>query len=260
MTGTLKRYSLYPVLPIGLLLVWYLLTINAKPYGEIPIPGQVVAAAKDLIATGTLFTALLTSIGRVLIGFVFASIVAVIVGLAMGYRRIMEEIADPLIESVRPIAPIALVPLAVLWFGTGTQAAIFIVAYAAFFPMVLNAAAGVRDVDVSLVRAARTMGANELTILRQVILPAAMPHLLVGARLAMGAAWTSVVAAELAVGAKSGAGSTGGIGQLMFSYYLYQPDPNPIVVCMVGVGVVGLAINFVMVWLGRMLMPWKTDA
>jgi ABC-type nitrate/sulfonate/bicarbonate transport system permease component len=148
-------------------------------------------------------------------------------------------------------------PLAILWFGTGTPAAAFIVGYAAFFPMIVNTIHGVKSVDPQLVRAARTLGVDRLTILRTVVLPGALPYIFVGARLALGVAWTSIIAAELAVGAKAGGGGTGGIGQMMFVFYAYSVDLNGIIVCMISVGLVALVIDRGLRRLEQWMLPWK---
>jgi ABC-type nitrate/sulfonate/bicarbonate transport system permease component len=175
----------------------------------------------------------------------------------MGTFRTVERALDPLVESFRPIAPIALLPLAILWFGTGTPAAVFIVGYAAFFPMIINTVHGVMSVDQQLIRAARTLGVSRLTILLRVVLPGALPYLFVGARLALGVAWTSIIAAELAVGAKAGGGATGGIGQMMFVFYAYSVDLSGIIVCMISVGLIALIMDRGSRRLERWMLPWK---
>jgi ABC-type nitrate/sulfonate/bicarbonate transport system permease component len=175
----------------------------------------------------------------------------------MGTYRAVERSLDPLIESFRPIAPIALLPLAILWFGTGTPAAVFIVGYAAFFPMIVNTVHGIAGIDQQLIRAARTLGVGRATILLRIVLPGALPYLFVGARLALGVAWTSIIAAELAVGAKAGGGATGGIGQMMFVFYAYSVDLSGIIICMICVGVVALLMDRGIRGLERWMLPWK---
>jgi len=147
----------------------------------------------------------------------------------------------------------------VLWFGIGEASKIFFIAYAAFFPIIVNTIHGVRSVDASLARAALTMGVRRATILRTVILPGALPQIFTGARLGMGVAWTSIIAAELAVGAKAGSGGSGGIGQMMFVFYAYSVELNSIVVCMISVGLIALAIDRGLLWLQRRSMPWIED-
>jgi ABC-type nitrate/sulfonate/bicarbonate transport system permease component len=245
------------VLPVGLLVLWQLVVMFGTPSRRAPMPTHVVEAAWALIGSGDLPLALIQSFGRVLAGFAWAAALALVLGALMGTYRAVDRSLDPLVESFRSIAPIALLPLAILWFGTGTPAAAFIVGYAAFFPMIVNTIHGVKSVDPQLIRAARTLGVDRLTILRTVVLPGALPYIFVGARLALGVAWTSIIAAELAVGAKAGGGGTGGIGQMMFVFYAYSVDLNGIIVCMISVGVVALAIDRGLRRLEQWMLPWK---
>lgn len=243
--------------PVGILVIWQVFAIIAAPGGRAPVPSSIAATAWDLIRSGDLPLALLQSLGRVFLGFAWAVGLALVVGALMGTFRTVERALDPLVESFRPIAPIALLPLAILWFGTGTPAAVFIVGYAAFFPMIINTVHGVMSVDQQLIRAARTLGVSRLTILLRVVLPGALPYLFVGARLALGVAWTSIIAAELAVGAKAGGGATGGIGQMMFVFYAYSVDLSGIIVCMISVGLIALIMDRGSRRLERWMLPWK---
>jgi ABC-type nitrate/sulfonate/bicarbonate transport system permease component len=245
------------ILPVVLLVIWQLTVTLGAPSPRAPMPTLVAAAAWRLVVSGEIPLALLQSLGRVLAGFAWAAGLALVLGALMGTYRAVDRSIDPLVESFRPIAPIALLPLAILWFGTGTPAAAFIVGYAAFFPMIVNTVHGVKSVDPQLIRAARTLGVDRLTILRTVVVPGALPYIFVGARLALGVAWTSIIAAELAVGAKAGGGSTGGIGQMMFVFYAYSVDLNGIIVCMVAVGIVALVIDRGLRRLEHWMLPWK---
>ena len=245
------------ILPVVLLVIWQLTVTLGAPSPRAPMPTLVAAAAWRLVVSGEIPLALLQSLGRVLAGFAWAAGLALVLGALMGTYRAVDRSIDPLVESFRPIAPIALLPLAILWFGTGTPAAAFIVGYAAFFPMIVNTVHGVKSIDPQLIRAARTLGVDRLTILRTVVVPGALPYIFVGARLALGVAWTSIIAAELAVGAKAGGGSTGGIGQMMFVFYAYSVDLNGIIVCMVAVGIVALVIDRGLRRLEHWMLPWK---
>jgi len=244
------------LLPCVLLIVWQLWGIAQPAQSAAPVPTHVFESARQLIASGDLPLAIFQSIQRVLLGFLIAAIVAISIGLLMGHFRFADRNLDPIVESFRPVAPIALLPLAILWFGTGTPAAVFIVAYAAFFPLIINTIFGVKQVDGLVIQAARTMGVGRFRILQTVIIPSALPSIFVGARLAMGIAWTSIVAAEMAVGAKSGGGGTGGIGQMMFIFYAYSVKLDGIVVCMIAVGIVALLIDLCFRILQRKVMPW----
>ena len=233
-------------LPLALLALWYAWTL-AFPQPRTPTPLKVARAAVELIASGGLPLGIAQSLGRVFAGFAIAALIGVPLGLTMGAMRSVERNVDPLIESFRPIAAIAILPLAILWFGTGTGAAVMIVVYAAFFPIVVNTVGGVKRVDATLVRAAATMGVGRATIMRTVILPGALPSI---------GAWTAIVAAELAVGAKAGGGGSGGIGQMMFVFYAYSVELNRIVVCMIAVGLVAFALDRALRALLAWRMPW----
>jgi ABC-type nitrate/sulfonate/bicarbonate transport system permease component len=241
-------------LPLALLLLWEAaVTLSGSP--RAPKPSTVAVKAAEMLADGTLLAALATSLGRVFGGFALATALAVPLGLLMGTVRAVERNLDPLVESFRPIAAIAILPLVILWIGTGNLAAVAIVAYAAFFPILVNTVSGVKRVDPSLIRAARTMGVPAFTRMRTVVLPAPLPSVLVGMRIGLGIAWTAIIAAELAVGAK--AGSSGGIGQMMFVFYAYSIQLSGIVVCMVAVGIVAMFLDRSLRALLARAFPWS---
>ena len=252
-TGVLRAL----LLPAVLVVVWQLWAFTLPPDTRAPAPAKVVTTFIELVANGGLPMATIQSLGRVLVGFACALVLGVLLGVLMGSSPALRRNLDPIVESFRPIAPMALLPIAILWLGTGTPTAFAIVTYAAFFPLLLNTVHGVSRVDRKLVQAARTMGIPKARILAMVVLPGALPSILLGARLAMGVAWTAIIAAELAVGAKSGGGGSGGIGQMMFVFYSYSIDLNAIVVCMIVVGVVALLIDRLFRIAETRLLPWK---
>jgi ABC-type nitrate/sulfonate/bicarbonate transport system permease component len=244
-------------LPLALLVVWQALGA-ASTNPRMPVPAHIVRAAFELIESGDLPLAIAQSLGRVFAGFAIAALIAIPLGLAMGASRPIERNVDPLIESFRPIAAIAILPLAILWLGTGTPAAVLIVAYAAFFPIIVNAIAGAKRINPTLLRAASTMGLSRLAIMRTVVVPGALPSIGVGLRIGMGVAWTAIVAAELAVGAKAGGGGSGGIGAMMFIFYAYSIELNRIIVCMIAVGLVAFVLDRGLRIAMRWMMPWST--
>jgi ABC-type nitrate/sulfonate/bicarbonate transport system permease component len=138
-------------------------------------------------------------------GFLIAVTVGVALGAAMARIRLFNEVIDPLVELVRPISPLALFPLAILWFGIGDASKIFIIALAASFPVILNTYAGVRAIDANLFRASRSLGASEFEIFRGIVLPGSLPHIFTGVRLAWGISLIVIIAAEM-VGATAGLG------------------------------------------------------
>ena len=244
-------------LPLLLLAAWQAWATTQPDITRAPSPVQVAATFVRLTASGDLPVSLLQSLGRVLGGFAAALVLGIALGIAMGTSRTVRAAVEPIVESFRPVAPMAVLPIAILWFGTGTPAALSIVGYAAFFPLLLNTVHGVSQVDRKLLQAARTMGVPRLRILRKVVLPASLSSILLGARLALGVAWTAIIAAELAVGAKSGGGGSGGIGAMMFVFYAYSIDLNGIVACMIVIGLVALAIDRLFRGLERRLTPWR---
>ena len=253
----LSSLALSMTLPVVLVVLWQAWALTLPAGSPAPAPLKVLESMGELLLGGSLLSATAQSLGRVLLGFAVASVLGIALGLLMGSSPALRENLDPIVESFRPIAPMAILPIAILWLGTGTPTALAIVAYASFFPVLVNTVHGVSRVDRKLVLAARTMGMSRWTILTRVVLPGAMPAILLGTRLAMGVAWTAIIAAELAVGSKSGGGSSGGIGQMMFVFYAYNIDLNAIVVCMTVVGVVALLIDRLFRTAERHLIPWR---
>ena len=253
-----RRIGMGLILPLLLLVAWQVLGTMAQG-PRMPLPTKIVAAAVTMIASGDLPQAILQSLGRVFTGFMVAAAIAIPLGLAMGNSRAVERNVDPVVETFRPIAAIAILPLAILWFGTGTAAAVMIVAYAAFFPLIVNTVAGAKSVNPTLLQAAATMGLSRLTTIRTVVVPAALPSIFVGLRIALAVGWTAIIAAELAVGAKAGGGGSGGIGQMMFVFYAYSIELNRIIVCMIAVGVVALILDRLLRVAMRAMMPWASS-
>jgi ABC-type nitrate/sulfonate/bicarbonate transport system permease component len=243
---------------LGLLLVlWQVIVWKGFPPGLVPSPVGIVLAGQSHIADRTLLTALSSSFGRVLAGFSIAFVMGVPLGLAMGLVPPIARAVAPFLDALRAIAPIAWIPIAVLWLGVTSNAAIMIVTYAAVLPLALSAYQGVRLLDHRLLQAARALGAGPRLRLVAVVLPGSIPILITACRLSMGFAWGSIVAAELAVGVKVGAGSGGqGIGQMMAETLFIARDVNTLALCMLCVGLVSLAIDFLTRALGRVLSPW----
>lgn len=250
MTRLMRRL----VVPVVLVIAWQVLA-DAFGSPRAPRPTTLFPSAAALIGSGELSAGLATSLIRVFSGFIIAAAIAIPLGIVMGSVRAVERNVDPLVETFRPIAAIAILPLVILWLGTGDIAAIVIVAYAAFFAILINTIAGVHRIEPSLMRAAQTMGVPSWTRMRVVMLPAALPSILVGMRIGLGIAWTAIIAAELAVGAKAGA--NGGIGQMMFVFYAYRVELNGIVVCMIAVGLVALLLDAILRQLLHAAVPWS---
>ncbi|HVL57613.1 MAG TPA: ABC transporter permease [Burkholderiaceae bacterium] len=257
-SGRSALRSLRPfVVPLALLALWQALApVEGTTTGIAPTPTGVLRGFWELTVSGELPRSILESLIRIASGFSIAFSAAVALGVMVGLWKPAEYLIDPLVETFRPIAPIAWIPLAILWFGTGTYSAMFIVGYAVFFPVFVNTVAGLRSIDQRLIDAARTLGAGRLLLVRDVVLPGALPSIVLGARIGMGVGWAAIIAAEMTVGSKSGGGASGGIGQMMFIFLSYSLELRYIIVGMITVGIIALLIDRGFRRLERMLTPW----
>ena len=189
------------------------------------------------------------SVYRVLSGVCYGAIVGVPLGFAMGLSSIGRGLFDPVVEFMRPIPPLALIPLIILWFGIDEFAKIFLLFLASLFIMTIAARAGVSSVRISKVHAAYSLGASRFQILRHVILPNALPEIFTGLRTSMGVCWGTVVAAEL-VAADRGLGS-----MIMIAKNFLQTDT--VVIGIILIGIIGYIIELIMRRLEQWLIPWK---
>jgi NitT/TauT family transport system permease protein len=188
------------------------------------------------------------SLYRVLSGFAIGAGLALPLGLVMGADKRIRAMFDPVVEFLRPIPPIAWIPLSILWFGLGDPPAIFLISIGAFFPVLLNTIAGVRNVDAIYIRAARNLGAKRFTLFRRIILPAATPYILTGARIGMGTAFIVVIVAEqIAVNS--------GLGYRITEAreYLWS---DKVIAGMITIGMLGLGLDVLMSRLNGWLLRW----
>lgn len=215
---------------------------------QLPTPGRVASALTDLMLSGELFEHMGVSVARLAIALIVAPLLAVPLGFFMGLNATANAYLDPLVELLRPISGIAWIPLGLFIFGIGDALPVFIMVYVAFFPLLLNTIAGVRNVDRKLVDAARTMGIGPAALLWKVIVPAALPTVMVGFRLAFAGAWAAIIAAEL-IGSPSGFGfAIEWYRQLLMSPKVYG--------FIALIGVIGYACDVGLRTLQRRLTPW----
>jgi ABC-type nitrate/sulfonate/bicarbonate transport system permease component len=258
MSETQLRWLPLPVFGT-LLLLWELTVRQSGQLALYPYPLGIIEAAVRTIGDGSLLAATAGSLYRVLLGFAIGGGLGIPLGLLMGSLQPVNRAMSPIIDSLRSIAPIAWIPMALLWLGIRGNAALFIVAYAAFFPFVVNTVQAVRLIDRKLVDIARALGAGRALILRSIILPGSLPIILTGARISLAFAWGSIIAAELAMGIKVSAGGSAavGLGQLMVSTLYIRRDVNGLVLYMIVIGVTSLIIDLAMRRLQRNLTPWR---
>jgi ABC-type nitrate/sulfonate/bicarbonate transport system permease component len=192
---------------VVILIAWQMVIAIFRPHVSL-LPPPLLAAHElwALLATGELAVHTSTSLGRVFSAWSITAAIAIPLGLAMGWSRRIERIVDPLVEIFRPISPLAWIPLAILWFGIGEAGKVFVVCVATLFPTLLSTIAGVKGIDPVLVHAGQVLGCTDrLSLFRKVILPAALPSIVVGLRISFGTGWAAIIAAEL-VAARSGLG------------------------------------------------------
>jgi len=214
----------------------------------LPAPTAIFAAAWELLSSGELLSHTRDSLKREMVAFLWASM-SIPIGIAMGWWRSVEQQLDPLMEMLRPIPPLAWIPLSILWFGIGDAQNQFIIFLGIFFPILLNTISGVKGIELNLIRAARCLGASEGDILWRIVVKAAMPQIVTGIRVGLGVGWMALVAAEL-VGANSGLG-------FLINDARTVLRTDFIIVGMATIGLVGLLIDQAIRELGRRLLPWS---
>ena len=214
----------------------------------LPPPSQVARKWWDYLVTGELPRDAVATLLRVFVGFAIGAGLALPLGLWMGARNRVYELFNPIVQLLRPIPPIAFIPLAILWFGLGNPPAFFLISLGAFFPVLMNTIAGVRTVDAIYVRAAQNLGAAARTLFWRVLLPGAMPSILSGMRVGIGVAFIVVIVAEM-IAVNSGLGY-----RILEAREYFWSDK--ILAGMISIGVIGLAIDTVMARINHRLLRW----
>ena len=246
--AALRRLGVYLRTMAVFMIAWQVASLWVGRPILLPSPLEVGSSLVALTLSGEVLSNLLTSIRRLAMSFVLACAVAVPLGFAMGLSRTVRQVVDPTIEILRPISGIAWIPLGMFIFGVGDALPTAIMFYGAFFPIVINTMAGVRTVNRALIDASRTLGVPTAVILRHVVLPAALPDILVGMRLGAGAGWMAMVAAEL-IGAPSG------LGFAVEWYRELLMTPSVLAFVFV-IGFLGYLFDLVLRALHRRLTPW----
>lgn len=233
-----------------LLAVWWVTVIQTRSV-IFPTPWQVVTGTVELVQDGTLWMHIGSSLMRVATGFLLAVLIAVPLGLWMGWVQGAFITLNPLFQILRPISPIAWIPIAILWFGVGNASPIFLIFISSVFPMIVQTTVGVHTIERRYLRAAENFGVSRATLFRQVVIPAVLPQILIGMRIGLGVAWLVVVAAEM-IALRSGLG------------YLIMDSRNAgnrydlVVAGMIIIGLIGLMLDGGMRLLeGHRLVRWR---
>lgn len=226
------------VLMALLVAVWWVVVVQTDSL-IFPTPHQVVTGTLELAADGTLWEHIGASLMRVGIGFAVAVLVAVPMGLWMGRVDVVYRTLNPLFQIMRPISPIAWIPLAILWFGVGDVSPIFLIFIAAVFPMIVQTASGVHTIERRYLHAAENFGVSRSTLFRQVIVPAVLPEIVVGMRIGLGVAWLVVVAAEMIA-------LHSGLGYLIIDSRNAGNRYDLVIAAMIIIGLIGLMLDGLM--------------
>jgi ABC-type nitrate/sulfonate/bicarbonate transport system permease component len=257
-TGQLRLTLLRSVSIVLFFVVWTAFSFANARYLKLfnvalmPSPLDVLRTGVALVQSGELQNDILASMSRVLQGFAIAALAGVALGMAVGRSRLLENLVDPMLELLRPIPPLAFLPMMVLWFGIGEASKIAFIAYAAFFPIFTTTLEGIKYVDPLLLRAAASLGAGQRDLFRYVVLPAAMPNIITGLRLGFALSFFVIVAAEF-IAADSGLGYL--INDARTFFLVSQMLLGAAVI-----GMIGFAVNRLLRLLEARLLRWRKSA
>lgn len=226
----------WPLLAASLFLALWYFSVNISHSTVFPSPLDVQRGVAQLVRKGLLWGYIGDSLRRVAVGYLTAAVLAIPIGLLLGWYPAAGAVVNPAIQMVRPISPIAWIPVSIVWFGIGDTAAVFLIFIASFFPITVAAMNGVRNVPSMYRRGGRNFGLSPFQILAKVVFPAALPQIIVGLRIALGIAWLVVVAAEMIA-------VDSGLGYLVIDSRNAGKRYDLVVAAMLMIGLIGLALD-----------------
>jgi NitT/TauT family transport system permease protein len=226
----------WPLLAVGLFLVVWHYAVVVSGSKVFPAPADVVKGIRELARKGVLGGYIVDSLRRVFVGFGLAVLTGIPIGLTLGWYPAAAQVVNPVIQMARPISPLAWIPLAILWFGVGDAAAVYLIFLGSFFPIVVASMNGVRNVPSMFRRAGRNFGLGPSALLAKVVFPAALPQIIMGLRIALGIAWLVVVAAEMIA-------VDSGLGYLVIDARNSGKRYDLVVAAMLMIGTIGLALD-----------------
>jgi len=232
-----EKYVWPGMLSVLFLLTWHY-TVRWTQSTIFPSPLDVQKGMAELVHKGLLWNDIADSLKRVGAGFGLAALLGIPAGLALGWYPAASQVVNPVIQLMRPISPIAWIPLSILFFGVGDEAAVFLIFLGAFFPIVVSSMNGVRNVPSMYRRAGRNFGLSPGALLAKVVFPAALPQIIVGLRIALGIAWLVVVAAEMIA-------VDSGLGYLVIDSRNSGKRYDLVIAAMIMIGVIGLGLDMI---------------
>lgn len=223
--------------------------------GLVPPPTSVLSVWWDLLGDTGYWQSWYLSLMRVLSGFVAAMVIGIPLGLLMAVSRTFNSITFPSFEILRPIPPLAWVPVAIIFWPTEELSIAFVTFLGAFFTVVINVLGGARSIDMRFYQSAQAMGSSQWDIFKRIVLPATVPSIVVGSSVGMGITWNVVVAAEMISGGGGGGGSGGGLGFFIWNSYV-GGSYEQIVIGMISIGIAGYACSELLRGIGGFFTPW----
>ncbi len=256
---SIKKMLIGLIVPAVLIVLWQLVGSAPNMSGIIPTPLAVLAGWDSWIFgqpglglnpyLGSWWSNVQFSTYRVFQGFLLAGLIGVPLGLLIGWSRLVAQVLDPLVQSLRPVPITAWLPFSIALFGVRDMGSIFLIFLGGFYAIVVNATQGARDVDRNLIRAAVMMGATRNQLLRRVVFPAALPNIFTGLRIGLGISWTAVIVSEM-VAVKSGLGYV-----LWDAYYVGRMDI--VIADMASIGIMGYLTDRLIVAIERITLRWR---
>lgn len=248
-----NRYLVRFLAIVGALVLWHICSVSGfsfiVSFENVPNPLVVGDQLLYLLGTDEFYTHIAVSLRRILISFGLASVLGILIGIFMGRSRLISDVMMPYIEILRPIPAVAWIPLAILMFPTEESSIIYITALGAFFPVVLSTLHGVQQTPEVYVRAAKSLGARKIDILRHVVLPGALPNIMSGLAIGMGVAWFSLLAGEIISGQY-------GIGYFTWNAYSLVEYEN-IVIGMLTIGGLGTLSTWLVKQASKPALRWQ---
>ena len=241
---------LYVALPILIILIWEYICHygNVKIY-NMPAPEVILKDAWEKIQKGVLWKHISVSFIRVLEGFAIAAVAALVLGVLIGLNKYFERFTELVLQILKPIPPIAWIPLAILWFGIGESSKLYIIFYGAFFPIILNTIDGIHNIDKKYLELGKVYEISKWRLVWRVIIPGALPAILTGIRVGLGNAWVCVVAAEMIAATK-------GVGY-MLSNGRSMSRADDVILAMLLIGIVGKVMDDILKIVSKRFMKWS---
>ncbi|MBR6222906.1 MAG: ABC transporter permease [Lachnospiraceae bacterium] len=248
--GQIGWWALYFAFPVLVVLLWeYICHFGSVKIYNMPAPEIILKDAFEKIQDGILLKHISVSFLRVLEGFLIAAVAALILGVLIGLNKYFERFTELVLQILKPIPPIAWIPLAILWFGIGESSKLYIIFYGAFFPILLNTVDGIHNVDKRYLELARVYEVDKWRLTWKMILPGALPSILTGIRVGLGNAWVCVVAAEMIAATK-------GVGY-MLSNGRSMSRADDVILAMLLIGIVGKIMDDILKVISKRIMKWS---